>query len=90
MSLKERLSADNLLDSLPVSRDLLTRLGVLGAQVSRKIAIDQVSVQDGTLNNLRVDKVTLGSASIGSLHVENTQASVDGARAVLNQVRTIV
>ena len=48
MSLKERLSADNLLDSLPVSRDLLTRLGVLGAQVSRKIAIDQVSVQDGT------------------------------------------
>ena len=33
MSLKERLSADNLLDSLPVSRDLLTRLGVLGAQV---------------------------------------------------------
>ena len=90
MSLKERLSADNLLDSLPVSRDLLTRLGVLGAQVSRKIAIDQVSVQDGTLNNLRVDKVTLGSASIGNLHVENTQASVDSARAVLNQVRTLV
>ncbi|MDE0737516.1 MAG: hypothetical protein OSB47_16955, partial [Pirellulaceae bacterium] len=90
MSLKERLSADNLLDSLPVSRDLLTRLGVLGAQVSRKIAIDQVSVQDGTLSNLRVDKVTLGSASIGNLHVENTQASVDSAKAVLNQVRTIV
>jgi hypothetical protein len=90
MSLKERLSADNLLDSLPVSRDLLTRLGVLGAQVSRKIAIDQVTVEDGTLNNLRVEKVTLGSASIGNLHVENTQASVDSAKAVLNQVRTIV
>ncbi|MED5389395.1 MAG: hypothetical protein VX793_11115 [Pseudomonadota bacterium] len=90
MSLKERLSADSLLDSLPVSRDLLTRLGVLGAQVSRKIAIDQVSVDSGTLNNLKVEKVNLGSASIGTLKVENGSASVDNANAVLNQVRSIV
>ena len=90
MSLKERLSADSLLDSLPVSRDLLTRLGLIGAQVSRKIAIDQVSVDSGTLNNLKVEKVNLGSASIGSLKVENGSASVNNAKAVLNQVRSIV
>ena len=90
MSLKERLSADSLLDSLPVSRDLLTRLGLIGAQVSRKIAIDQVSVDSGTLNNLKVEKVNLGSASIGSLKVENGTASVNNAKAVLNQVRSIV
>jgi len=90
MSLKERLSPDSLLESLPVSRDLLTRLGLLGAQVSRKIAIDQVSVDSGTLNNLKVEKVSLGSASIGSLKVENGSASVNNANAVLNQVRSIV
>lgn len=90
MSLKERLSADSLMESLPVSRDLLTRLGLLGAQVSRKIAIDQVSVDSGTLNNLKVEKVSLGSASIGSLKVENGSASVNNANAVLNQVRSIV
>jgi hypothetical protein len=90
MSLKERLSADSLMESLPVSRDLLTRLGLLGAQVSRKIAIDQVSVDNGTLNNLKVEKVNLGSASIGSLKVQNGSASVNNANAVLNQVRSIV
>ncbi|MCK0154371.1 activator of Hsp90 ATPase N-terminal domain-containing protein [Alcanivorax sp. S6407] len=90
MSLKERLSADSLMESLPVSRDLLTRLGLLGAQVSRKIAIDQVSVDNGTLNNLKVEKVNLGSASIGSLTVQNGSASVNNANAVLNQVRSIV
>ena len=90
MSLKERLSADNLMESLPVSRDLLTRLGLLGAQVSRKIAIDQVGVDSGTLNNLKVEKVNLGSASIGSLKVQNGSASVNNANAVLNQVRSIV
>ncbi len=90
MSLKERLSPDSLLESLPVSRDLLTRLGLLGAQVSRKIAIDQVSVDNGTLNNLKVEKVNLGSASIGSLTVQNGSASVNNANAVLNQVRSIV
>ena len=90
MSLKERLSADSLLESLPVSRDLLTRLGLLGAQVSRKIAIDQVSVDSGTLNNLKVERVNLGSASIGSLTVQNGSASVNNANAVLNQVRSIV
>ncbi|MGB2248718.1 MAG: hypothetical protein ACPH3N_13645 [Alcanivorax sediminis] len=90
MSLKERLSPDSLLESLPVSRDLLTRLGLLGAQVSRKIAIDQVSVDSGTLSNLKVEKVTLGSASIGTLKVTNSSASVDNATAVLNQVRTLV
>ncbi len=90
MSLKERLSSDSLLESLPVSRDLLTRLGLLGAQVSRKIAIDQVSVDNGTLNNLKVEKVNLGSASIGSLTVQNGSASVNNANAVLNQVRSIV
>lgn len=90
MSLKERLSSDSLLESLPVSRDLLTRLGLLGAQVSRKIAIDQVSVDSGTLSNLKVEKVTLGSASIGTLKVTNSSASVDNATAVLNQVRTLV
>ncbi len=90
MSLKERLSPDSLMESLPVSRDLLTRLGLLGAQVSRKIAIDQVSVDNGTLNNLKVEKVNLGSASIGNLKVENGSASVNNANAVLNQVRSIV
>ncbi|MEE3320791.1 MAG: hypothetical protein VX258_08875 [Pseudomonadota bacterium] len=90
MSLKERLSADSLMESLPVSRDLLTRLGLLGAQVSRKIAIDQVSVDNGTLNNLKVEKVNLGSASIGSLKVQNGSASVNNANAVLNQVRSIL
>lgn len=90
MSLKERLSADSLMESLPVSRDLLTRLGLLGAQVSRKIAIDQVSVDSGTLNNLKVEKVNLGSASIGSLKVQNGSASVNNANAVLNQVRSIL
>ncbi|KGD62152.1 hypothetical protein Y5S_03640 [Alcanivorax nanhaiticus] len=90
MSLKERLSPDSLLESLPVSRDLLTRLGLLGAQVSRKIAIDQVSVDSGTLNNLKVERVNLGSASIGSLTVQNGSASVNNANAVLNQVRSIV
>lgn len=90
MSLKERLSAESLMESLPVSRDLLTRLGLLGAQVSRKIAIDQVSVDNGTLHNLKVETVNLGSASIGSLKVENGSASVNSAKAVLNQVRSIV
>ncbi|EKF74598.1 hypothetical protein A11A3_08225 [Alcanivorax hongdengensis A-11-3] len=90
MSLKERLSPDNLMESLPISRDLLTRLGLLGAQVTRKIAIDQVSVDNGTLHNLKVEKVALGSASIGSLKVENGSASVNNANAVLNQVRSIV
>lgn len=90
MTLKERLAPESLLESLPVSRDLLARLGLLGAQVSRKIAIDQVSVDNGSLNNLRVENVTLGSASIGTLKVENTQASLANATAVLNQVRSIV
>ncbi|EUC70728.1 hypothetical protein Y017_06960 [Alcanivorax sp. 97CO-5] len=90
MPLKERLSADSLMESFPGSRDLLTRLGLLGAQVSRKIAIDQVKVDNGMLSNLKVDKVSLGSASIGTLSVTNGSASLNNASAVLNQVRSIV
>ncbi len=91
MALSDRISSiDQIADALPVSRELLERLGVLSSQVARKIAIEQVSVNEGTLKDVHVDKLALGSASIGKIEVADTRANLKQSSAKLNQVRSIL
>lgn len=75
---------------MPVSREVLERLGVLSSQVARQIAIERVNLGDGTLKDVQVDKLKLGSASIQQIEVLNTTANLKQSSARLNQVRSIL
>lgn len=91
MALSDRISSiDQIVEALPVSRQVLERLGVLSAQVARQIAIEQVSLGDGTLKGVQVEKLKLGSASIRQIEVLNTTANLKQSSARLNQVRGIL
>jgi hypothetical protein len=91
MSVKDKIpSAESIMESLPLPRDFLARLGVISAQVTRKLTIDQVEIDSGDLGDVSIDKVTLGSASVGSINITNTAATLHNSSAVLNNVRAIV
>lgn len=91
MALSDRISSiDQIVEALPISRQVFERLGVLSAQVARQIAIEQVSLGDGTLKGVQVDKLRLGSASISQIEVLNTKADLKQSSARLNQVRGIL
>ena len=91
MALSNRIaSIDQIADALPVSREMLERIGVLSSQVARKVAIEQVTVGEGTLKDVHVDKLQLGSASIKTIEVLNTSAQLKQSSAQLNKVRGIL
>lgn len=91
MAIKDRLpSTDALLDALPLPRDFLTRLGVLAGQTTRRISIDSVAVAGGNLSDVEISKINLGNASIGTITIENTEATLKQSSAFLSGVKSIV
>lgn len=91
MAIKDRLpSTEALLDSLPLPRDFLTRLGVLAGQTTRQISIDSVSAAGGNLSDVEINKINLGNASIGTITIDNTEASLTHSSAFLSGVKSIV
>lgn len=58
--------------------------------LSKRINVDQLRAEGGSLGDLRIDKVTLGDASIGNIAVTNTNARLQSAQAFLRNVRTVL
>lgn len=91
MAIKDRLpSAEEFIESLPISKDFLARLGILAGQTTRKISIDSVALSSGTLSDVEISKVNLGNASIGTINIENVSASLKQSSAILENVRAIL
>ncbi len=83
-------SAEKLLDNLPIPKDLLARLGFTSAQVVRRIAIEQVEVNQGSVKNVEVGTINLGTASIGQIVISDASATLQNSAAFLQNVRSIV
>jgi|GEM_PF-540013 len=91
MAIKDRLpSTEALLESLPLPRDFLTRLGVLAGQATRQLTLDSVGVNSASLNNVEISQVQLGSASIGGIRIENVDARLEQSSAFLQNVRSLL
>jgi len=84
--------ADALSDTL--STELESTLGTaipgILAQVPRKFNIDQVKADSGNIGDLDVDKIILGNANIDSIVLSDTNASLNGAQAFLQNVRSVL
>lgn len=91
MPIKDRIpSPEELIDSLPISREFLSRLGVLAGQTTRKLSIESLGISSGSLDDVEISKVTLGNASIGNLAIANGSARLTRSSAFLNNVRALV
>lgn len=66
------------------------RVGPILAQVLRKISIDQIRAESGTLGDLDVAKVVLGDATIDKVILTGTSATLNGAQAFLQTVRMVL
>ncbi len=77
-----------------ISSDVLSmlqeRLPFLVAQLTRRINIDQVTAESGTSDNVTINKMTLGDATIESLTLSNVAATLQGSQAFLENVRTVL
>jgi len=81
---------ESLLNEIPFSKQLLSRLGLQVAQITRQLQVDQVNIKEGNLQDVDIDKVNLGSATIGHIELEKVDASLKSSKAYLRNVRTIV
>ena len=81
---------ESLLNEIPFSKQLLSRLGLQLTQITRQLQVDQVSVTEGTIKDIDIDKVNLGSATIGHIELANVDANLKSSKAFLRDVRSIV
>jgi hypothetical protein len=80
--------------SQPSSQELATalkeRAGPILAQLFKKITVNQIRAESGTIGDLDVDKVIFGDATIGKIILNETSARLQGAQAYLQNVRMIL
>jgi hypothetical protein len=81
-------------ESQPGSQELEVALkesvGPILAQLFKKIKINQVRAESGSLGDLDIDKVLLGDATINKIILTGTSAKLKGAQAFLQNVRMIL
>ena len=65
-------------------------VGPVLAQLVKKININQVRAESGSLSDLDIDKVVLGNATIDKIILTGTSARLNSARAFLQNVRVIL
>lgn len=91
MTLKDTLAkAEVILDELGSPRDFLDRLGMAIGQTYKKLRIDQVNIEGGSINSVDVDKVLLGTATIDRIQINGLSANLKNGEAALKNVRTII
>jgi hypothetical protein len=82
------------MESLPGSQELAGVLkesvGPIFAQLFKKIKINQVRAETGSIADLDVEKVLLGDATINKIILTGTSAKLKGAQAYLQNVRMIL
>lgn len=77
-------------DSAQLASALEQRVAPILAQVLKKINIDQVRAESGTLRDLDVAKIVLGDAHIDKVILTGTTATLKGAQAFLQTVRMVL
>jgi hypothetical protein len=81
-------------ESQPGSQELAAALkesvGPILAQLFKKIKINQVRAESGSLADLDIDKVLLGDATISKIILTGTSAKLKGAQAFLQNVRMVL
>lgn len=81
-------------ESQPGSQELAVALqnsvGPILAQLVKKIKINQVRAESGSMADLDVDKVIFGDAVINKIILTGTSATLKGARAFLRNVRMVL
>lgn len=86
--------ATSTLETNAISPELQALLEVqvpgLLAQISKKINIDQLKAEAGSIGDLDIDRVTFGDATIGNIILTNTDARLNGASAFMENVRTVL
>jgi hypothetical protein len=66
------------------------RLGSVLSQVYRKLNIDQVRAESGSIGDLDIAKVVLGTANIERVVLTGLSAELNGAQAFLQNVRMVL
>lgn len=81
-------------ESQPAAQELTAALqksvGPILAQLFKKIKINQVRAESGSIADLDVDKVILGDATINKIILTGTSAKLKGAQAFLQNVRMVL
>jgi len=81
-------------ESQPAAQELTAALqksvGPILAQLFKKIKINQVRAESGSIADLDVDKVILGDATINKIILTGTAAKLKGAQAFLQNVRMVL
>jgi len=81
---------ESLLNEIPFSKQLLNRLGLQVAQITRQLQVDQVNIKEGNIQDIDIDKINLGSATVGHIELEKVDANLKSSKAFLRNVRSIV
>src|ERR1700722_19929183 len=69
---------------------LRDRLPPLVTGVARKINVAQVLAASGTIGDIEIDKIVVGTVQIGKITLQNTNATLHSASAHLQNVRMVL
>ena len=70
-------------------KDFWQKLGANVFQATKKFQVDRIHAASGMVGSLDVEKVTLGTATIGRIEILGVEASLNSAKAYLQGVRTL-
>jgi hypothetical protein len=90
MNIKNKESTTASPASQEMAMALKESVGPILAQLFKKIKINQVRAESGSLADLDIDKVLLGDAAINKIILTGTSAKLKGAQAFLQNVRMIL
>ena len=76
------------------TRDVLDilqeRLPFLVSQLTRRANIDQVTAESGTAEQLKINQISLGNATIENITLSGINASLNGSQALMQGVRMVL